>query len=79
MNLYRIEHTHEVTEVYLVEAESAEKAEEMFLNDDAGDIVDSWESDDFGTYKIYEANDTEREPYNSDDEEEDKDDDWWED
>lgn len=61
--IYRIEHTHEVTEVYLVEAESAEGAEELFLDGDAGDIVDSWESEDPGTYEISEANNADRELY----------------
>lgn len=73
-NLYRIEHTHEITEVYLIEAESAESAEEVFLDGDAGDIVDSWESEELGTYEIFEANKADRELYEAqgtDDEEED--------
>lgn len=72
--LYRIEHTHEITEVYLIEAESAESAEEIFLDGDAGDIVDSWESEELGTYEIFEANKTDRELYEAqgtDDKEED--------
>lgn len=72
--LYRIEHTHEITEVYLIEAESAESAEEIFLDGDAGDIVDSWESEEQGAYEIFEANKADRELYEAqgtDDEEED--------
>lgn len=76
--LYRIEHTHEVTEVYLVEAESAEKAEEMLLHDDVKNLVDSEDSEDIGTYEISEANNVvhhlyeAQESYNDEDEDDEE-------
>lgn len=73
--LYRIEHTHEVTDVYLVEAESAEQAENLFLDDEVGDIVDSWELGDLGTFEILEASNADRDMYEAQGSDEDDDED----
>ena len=53
--VYRIEHTREVIDLYFVEAESAEQAEEIFMdNYDDIEIEDSWDSEEFGEVYVVE-------------------------
>lgn len=52
MAVFRLEHTHTITDVYYIEAKSEAEAERMFLTDMIDEPDDTFESDEPDSIEI---------------------------
>lgn len=53
MKTYRIEFTHKVTDVYYIDADSKEEAQDMFENGEFDEPDDTYEYDDDYEVKVF--------------------------